>query len=282
MVAKTILITGATAGIGKATSFKLAELGHHLILLSRNKNKLKDTREEIQAKIPNAQVEIIECDLSSQKSIRKSAEIIKQHFPVIDVLINNAGINTDQHELTEDGIEKTFAVNHLAYFLLTGLLLDNIKISKQARIINVSSNGHRGVDLDLEKIKNNEYKGRYPTYRRSKLANVMFTIDLAEKLKDSDVRVNCLHPGLINTNIGMEDQSFVRRLVNNYKKRFAGSPKKGAGTIVYLATSAQVRNITGKYFVNRKIQRYSKKADNVTVRNSLWKLSEQLTGFSYP
>lgn len=278
---KTAIITGATSGIGKESAVKLAKLGHQIILLSRNKKKLEITKSEIFSKTNNSNITTVKCDLSSQKDIKTVAKDVKKQFPVIDVVINNAGINTAENELTKDGIELTFAVNHLAYFLLTGLLLENIKRSKRGRIINVSSNGHRGINLNIKKIRNNEYKGRYSTYRRSKLANVMFTIDLANKLKESKVTVNCLHPGLINTNIGMNDPGITRRLVNAYKKRFAKTPEQGADTIIYLATSDKIANNTGKYFVNRKVTKYSTKASNKIIREKLWKLSEQLTNFTY-
>lgn len=278
---KTALITGSTSGIGKAVAFELARKKFRIILLSRNMDKLIKTKNEISTTTNNPDIYTFKCDLSSQKHIRRISTEIKNKFPVIDVLINNAGINTPTFELTPEGVEKTFAVNHFAYFLLTGLLLESIKKSDQGRVINVSSNGHKKVKLGIEKIRNNQYQGRYSTYRISKLANVMFTIDLAERLSNTTITVNTVHPGLIKTNIGSDDPSIVRKAVNFLKIFFAQSPEEGADTIVYLATSAKVKNITGKYFINRKIVTPSKDVYNTSKRNQLWDLSQKITDFTY-
>lgn len=278
---KTALITGATAGIGEAAAMELASRGYKLILLSRNPLKLGDIKREILKETANEDIYTVLCDLSSQKSIRKAAEEINKDFSVIDILINNAGINTASFELTVDGMEKTFAINHLAYFLLTGLLLKNVKRAKEGRIINVSSNGHYKVDLDIDKLRNNSYKGRYATYRRSKLANVMFTIDLAQKLRGSGVTVNSVHPGLVNTDIGKEDPGIGRKFVNFLKSYIALTPEQGADTIIYLATSPEVRSVTGKYFEKRRIKPHSRAADNLNIRKKLWDLSEKLSNFDY-
>lgn len=278
---KTALITGSTSGIGKAVAFELASKKYRIILLSRNMDRLIKTKNEIITVTNNPDIYTFECDLASQKQIRSISAEIRNKFPVIDVLVNNAGINTSTFEVTPDGVEKTFAVNHFAYFLLTGLLLDSIKKSDQGRVINVSSNGHKKVKLDIEKIRSNQYQGKYSTYRRSKLANVMFTIDLAERLSNTSVTVNTVHPGLIKTNIGSDDPGIIRKTVNFLKIFFAQSPEKGADTIVYLATSANVENITGRYFINRKITTPSKDVYNISKRNQLWDLSKKITNFTY-
>jgi len=278
---KTILITGSTSGIGKAAAIILAKQRHKVVLVSRNNEKLKSTQKEIKSVTKLPKIEVCQCDLSSQKSIRKSASILRKKYPVIDVLITNAAIHNSRFELTEDGIEKTFATNHLGYFLLTGLLLPNIKNSPFGHIINVSSNGHRWTKIDLEALVKPAKYNKYKAYMRSKLANIMFTIDLAERLNDTNIRVNSLHPGLVYTNIGMDKPDIIRKLTNVYKKIFAKTPEEGVETIIYLTTSVKVKNLTGKYFVGKKITKTSLESQNKEKREALWTLSEKLVNFKF-
>ena len=277
---RTVVITGSTSGIGKATAKILAEKRYRLILVSRDLSKLEQTRLEIISATNNQNVHIFECDFSSQKSIRNVTKIILIKYPRIDVLINNAGIHVSNFELTENGIEKTFAVNHLGYFLLTGLLLKNIKKSKFGQIINVSSDGHRWIKFNNIYYKDGNKYNKYMAYRKSKLANLMFTFELAKRLKNTNIRVNSLHPGLVYTNIGMEKPDLLRVLSNIYKKYFAKAPEQGAETIVYLVCSEAVK-ATGKYFVNKLATIASKEAYDAKKQKVLWNLSEELTGYSY-
>lgn len=278
---KTTLITGATSGIGRATAFEIAKQGHILILPCRNMEKGELLKAEIIADSGNEKVHLFECDLSSQQSIRTAAKEILSKFDTIDILINNAGIHSPKLELTEDNIEKTFAVNHLAYFLLTGLLLEAVNNSKNGRIINVASRSHKEIKLNASTLPYPKYYSRYIAYKRSKLANVMYTIDLAERLRDANVTVNSMHPGLVYTAIGMESPSIFRKIADQYKKRFARSPEKGAETVVYLATSDEVEGVTGKYFIDKQEAAMSRYVSDEDVRKELWELCEELTGFNY-
>lgn len=278
---KTILITGSTSGIGKATALGLASQGFRIILLSRSKEKLEKTKDEIVSATRNHDVFTIQCDLSSQNAIYNASSKIHAKFTKIDVLINNAAILLPKMEFTVDGIEKTFAINHLAYFLLTGLLLDLIKKADQGRILNVSSRCHNKYKFMLEKLLAYKIHGKYNLYCRSKLANIMFTISLANKLKDTNITVNALHPGLIFTNIGLDKPDILRILSNIYKKYFADTPEEGAETSIYLAISDDVKDVTGQYFVKKKMSSYSKQASKADIREKLWSSSEKLTGFKY-
>jgi NAD(P)-dependent dehydrogenase (short-subunit alcohol dehydrogenase family) len=278
---KTILITGATAGIGKATATKLARKGHKIILLSRDKQKLLQTKKEIVEETNNNNIDIVQCDLSSQKNIRNTAKRITTKYNSLDILINNAGIHSKEALMSEDGIEKTFAVNHLAYFLLTGLLLKLLKKGVDPRIINVSSNAHGYSKLDFDDIANPKKYKLFPVYGKSKLANVLFTIELAERAKKHGITVNCLHPGFIKTNIGTDNLTLRRRFITILKKYIAETPEKGASRLMYLALSDEVKRATGKYFVNNKVKEVSKKLLNKNQINGLWKLSEKLTNYRY-
>lgn len=264
-----ILLTGATAGIGKETALALAS-NHTLILPVRNLDKGKKVREEILQKNPQADIRLYLCDLASMQSIKDFAEQVKQDFHQIDVLINNAGLWQNKFETTPDGIEVTWAVNHLAPFLLTNLLLDWLKKADSARIVNVSSDLHQGEInwQDVEFRKN--FNGLY-AYRQSKLANILFTRLLAQKLKDTAVTANALMPGFIATDIFRKMPVFVRWLI----PLFAKTPKQGAETTIYLATSPEVAGISGEYFKDKKRASSSYASKNMDSARKLWDLSMQ-------
>lgn len=266
MINRTVLITGATDGIGKQTAIELAKLGYRVIIHGRNKERAQQTVNEIQHTTNNSQLSFIVCDLASLKDVRKLAEEIKSKYDRLDILINNAGVYMKQRVLTEDGYETTFAVNHLSHFLLTNLLLDTIIKSDDGRIINVSSVAHLRSNLDFGNLNAEKYFDGYGAYSLSKLANLLFTKELSYK-PENNITVNALHPGVITT-----------KLLRIGFNTDGASVKKGAETSVYLATSEEVKNISGEYFSDKQKARYNRIADDPTITNKFWEVSSALVG----
>ncbi len=266
---KIVLVTGSTDGIGKQTAIDLAEMGAHVIVHGRNENRARDAMQDIIALTGNDNLHFVVADLSSFSQIRKMADAIYRHFDKIDVLINNAGVYKTQRELSEDGYELTFVINHLAHFLLTNLLLDLIKKSDYKRIINVASQAH-GSSLEFDNLQGEEYYDGYDAYSRSKLCNIMFTYTLARKLERTGITTNVLHPGVISTKLlhegfGMEGTSI----------------ESGSKTSIYLASSDEVTNVSGKYFVNKRESNSSEISYNTQLQKQLWEASEKMTGLSF-
>jgi NAD(P)-dependent dehydrogenase (short-subunit alcohol dehydrogenase family) len=272
---KICLITGATDGIGNETARCLGKQNAQLILVGRNQEKGEKVRKILIAKTGNDQIEILTADLSNMKAIRYLVERIHSRYDRLDVLINNAGAFFAQREETDEGFEKTFALNHLNYFLLTKLLLDLIKKGKNARIINVASGAHIGVTLDFDDLQGeNDYSG-WTAYKRSKLMNIMFTYKLAELLKDTPITVNTLHPGFVRTRFGDNNTGIVGIGLNLAKKIGAISIKKGATTSVFLATSPMVKGVSGKYFVKCKPEKSSASSYNKSDIDRLWRTTDE-------
>ena len=265
-----ILLTGATAGIGKETAFALAQKNNILILPVRNLAKGEELKKELLQKKPEAQIKLYACDLASMQSIKNFVEQIKQDFEQIDVLINNAGLWQNKLETSTDGIELTWAVNHLAPFLLTNLLLDLLKKAESARIVNVASDLHQG-EINWQDVEFKKNFSGLNAYKQSKLANILFTRLLAEKLKGTKITVNALMPGFIATEIFRKMPSFVRWII----PLFAKTPKQGAETTVYLATSPEVASISGEYFKDKKQAKSSYYSKNMEAAQKLWDLSTQ-------
>lgn len=276
---KLCIVTGATSGIGKAAALKLADRGAYLILLSRNEEKARRIRDELIAQTANTGIEIMLADFSYLYEIREVAEQILAKFNRIDVLINNAGMMAAKREETLDGIERTIAVNHMAPFLLTNLLLPALKAAKQARIINVSSEAHRlGASIfNAEDLQLRKNYSPMKAYGLSKLYNIMFTHELAKRLKDTAVTANAMHPGLVNTGLARQAQWYLK-LIYLIGGPFMRSPASGAETILYLATSEDAEKTTGKYFKRREIYPPASLAFDDTLSALLWEKSEQLTG----
>lgn len=265
---KTILVTGSTDGIGLETATRLAMQGHRIILHGRNDKKIDEAISEIKLHYPNLELETIRADLSSLEEVKSMAAELNRRFDKLDVLINNAGIYMNKRELSRDGIEMTFAVNHLAHFALTLQLLDLLKKSAPSRIINVSSMAHTGSVSTFENYNFNTNFNSFASYSLSKLANILFTNELAERLNSTGVTVNCLHPGVIDTKL-------LRAGFGNFG---GGSLEQGAKTSIYLALMEEVSDITGKYFSDSKIIKPSADAHNKELQKELWDLSVQLTG----
>lgn len=269
MEEKVVLITGATDGIGRQTAFDLAGKGMHVIVHGRTEKKAMSERDFIIQKTENPNIQAVYCDLSSLTDIRRMAADIRKRVEKIDVLINNAGVFKNHREFSPEGYEMTFAVNHLAYFLLTGLLLDLIKKSGNGRIINVASQAHASA-LDFDNLHGEKHYEGYDAYARSKLCNILFTFDLAQRLQGSGVTANCLHPGVISTKL----------LHTGFG--MGGAPvQKGSVTSVYLATSPDVEGITGNYFVNKQVSSPAQIAQDKQIQLKLRHVSETLCEYRF-
>ena len=273
MTGKTCLVTGANSGIGKSTAQALAKLGATVVMLCRDRQRAEPVFDQIKGATGNQTVELMICDLSSQKDIRRFAsEFIDTHRR-LDVLINNAGIVARRRSLTEDGIESTFAVNHLGYFLLTTLLLDLLNKSAPSRIVSVSSAAHAYGKIDFDNLQGEKKYGGFSAYCNSKLANVLFTYELARRLEGTGVTANCLHPGGVGTGLFRNLPKPVEALI----KLVTISPEKGAETPVYLASSADVEGVTGKYFAKKRETRTSNESYNEDAARRLWEVSAKMT-----
>jgi retinol dehydrogenase-12 len=278
MKGKTVLVTGSSSGIGLETAKVLAQQGAEIILVARNEDKLKEAVAAIKAATGNDKLKYYTADFSSQKSIRDLALKIKKDYTRLDVLINNAGGVFPDFKLSEDGLEMTIATNHFAYFLLTNLLLDLLKKADSARIVNVASDSHYRGKIDFESFKKNKGYFILSAYEQSKLANVLFTAELAERLKGTRITANSLHPGsMVRTGIGSKDTSKFVRFFWSIASAIAGmSIEDGAKTSVYLASSSAVNGVSGKYFNKCKVQKESARAKDRQLQQELWKVSEQL------
>jgi NAD(P)-dependent dehydrogenase (short-subunit alcohol dehydrogenase family) len=280
---KTCLVTGSTSGIGKEIAAGLAKMKANVVLVGRNKAKCQATMEEIWRTASSivtdkSRISYLLADLSSQASIRQLASEFLDNYESLDVLINNAGVFLSRRFTTVDNIEYTFAVNHLAPFLLTNLLYEKMKASSPSRIITTSSVAHRGARINFDNLQFE--RGRYnglEAYRQSKLANILFTKELARRSRGSGVTSNCFHPGGVRTNL-VQNNPWYYRLIWTIINPFLVSPKKGAGTAIYLASSSKVAEISGEYFVNRRPIHLSGLADDKDAADRLWKISEELTG----
>ena len=274
---KTILITGATNGIGKAAAINFAESAKSIAFTYRNEKLAEDLKNEMQKINPNLSINSFFCDFSVQDSIRECADKIKNDLKAIDLLINNAGVVNTEYSETIDGIENTFAVNHLGYFLFTNLLLDLVKKESESRIINVSSAAHhfvKGMQWDDINYKD-DFKMGLKAYGQSKLGNILFTKQLAKKLQKDGVTVNAIHPGGVNTSLGNQNNSLLGRVLKIILKPFFRSPLKGANTIIYLAEIDGL-SITGAYWVDGRVAKTSHYSKNEAEAEKLWRLSEKL------
>jgi len=274
---KICIITGANSGVGKATAKQLAALDFHVVMVVRNEEKGRKALEEIKLEIGKNSLELMMCDFASQKSIHEFVKKFKEKYDRLDVLVNNHGVIPSKRFITEDGIESAFAINHLGYFLLTNLLLDMIKASSPARIINVCSGSYaaiRKIRLDDYNFEKRRYSW-FKAYSETKLYNVMFTLDLADQLKSVGVTVNTFTPGFTLTNLGQSLRSM--RLVTKLRARKAATPDDAAKIAVYLATSKEMENISGKYFMKMEMKEPTRIAKDKVLQEELWDLSEKLT-----
>lgn len=272
---KTVLITGGNAGIGKATAIGLAKRGAHVVIACRSRERGLAAVEEIEKESGNNRVDLLVMDLASQRSVRAAAKEFQERFGKLDVLINNAGVFLPKREVTEDGIEKTFATNYLGHFLLTHLLLDTLKKSSPSRIVNVASK-HGGIKINFDDLMLEKSYSILKAVGPTKLGLVMFTKELAKKLEGSGVTVNSLHPGLVRTTL-LKDTGFLRYI---FKLIPHVSPAKGAETSIYLASSPDVQNVSGKFFSNKKETATGKQANIDADNQRLYDTSMKLAGLN--
>jgi len=273
----TVLITGGTSGIGKATAVAMAAMGANVVVVGRNQERGGAAVEEIKAQSHNESVELMLADLSVQAEVRRLAEEFLERYDRLDVLVNNAGLVQSKRTETPDGIETTLAINYLAPFLLTNLLLGCLEQSAPSRVITVSSEAQRWGTMDFEDMQSRrKYRG-FPVYGMTKLANIMFTYELAERLDGTDVSANCLHPGSVGTNFGQNNRGAMALFFRTFKP-FMRSPEQGADTLIWLASSPEIDGVSGKYFSDRKEIEAKKVAYDPAARRRLWEISEQLTG----
>lgn len=274
---KTIIVTGANAGIGKAVALQLVQQGHHVVAVCRDEVKGKAAVAEIRAAAgADARVDLVLGDLSTVAGVRELAARLLAQYHAIHVLINNAGVWMTQRKLNVDGIEMTFMVNHLAPFLLSNLLLDRLKASAPARIVNVNAGLFVKGEADLEKLPAGENFNRFKTYMHSKLCNVYFTTELAQRLNGSGVTVTALHPGVIRTNLG--DAPGALGALIRFAKRFWATPEDGAKPVVRLAIADDVQGVTGTYYNELEEMPITDNAKNPETSVKLWALSEKLCG----
>ncbi|MSP14708.1 MAG: SDR family oxidoreductase [Chloroflexi bacterium] len=279
MHGKICIITGATSRIGRETARGLAKLGATVVVIGRNQPKSVATVEAIRQETGNPSIEYLLADLSVQGQIRALADDIIKRYPRIDVLVNNAGGTFLQRQLTSDGIEMTFALNHLAPFLLTHLLLDTLKVSTPSRIVNVSSGSHKQAKMNFDDLQGTQHYAGFQAYGQSKLANLLFTYELAHRLEGTRVTVNALHPGLVATNVAGANGPLVR-FIWWLITRFGISAAEGARTPIYLSSAAEVAGVTGRYFYKERAISSSPASNDATAAARLWQMSAQLVGLS--
>jgi len=278
---KTALVTGATNGIGLASARALARMGATLFIVARDPQRAEAARAEIARAGNGADVRILRADLASQGDVRRAAAEFLASGAPLHILLNNAGVMQLSRTETDDGIETTFAVNHLAYFLLTNLLLERIRASAPARIVNVASDAHRmGGALDFDDLGSSRRYSAMGVYGRSKLANVLFTRELARRLAGSGVTVNAVHPGVVRTGLGQNNDAPILKFLTNLARPFFRSPEKGAETSIWACTAPELDSVTGRYFSDRREQKPHANALDAAAASRLWDASAKLVGLA--
>ncbi|MGY4768354.1 SDR family oxidoreductase [Kribbella sp. CWNU-51] len=275
MAGRTVLVTGGTGGIGKATAAGLAILGARVAITGRDRGRAEAAADEIRT-ATGAQVDVFVADVSSQAEVRRLAAEVLADRARIDVLVNNVGGYWNTRHVTADGLERTFAVNHLAPFLLTQLLLERLGESGTARVVTVSSNAHTAGRIDFEDLQGERSYSGDRAYSQSKLANILFTYELARRLQGTSITTNALHPGVVRTAFGAEDPSGVQRVVVPVLRPFLKSPARGAATSIHLASARGLAQVSGKYFVNGKPKASSARSYDEAAARRLWEISEEL------
>jgi NAD(P)-dependent dehydrogenase (short-subunit alcohol dehydrogenase family) len=276
MTGKTVLITGGTGGIGRATAVGLASLGARVGITGRDRERAEKAAAAIASESHNPAIEVFVADLSSQTEVRRLADEVLAAYPRLDVLVNNVGGFWAHRHVTADGLEHTFALNHLAPFLLTHLLLERLTASAPARVVTVSSGAQSMGSIDFDDLMGERNYAGQRAYNQSKLANVMFTYELAKRLKGTGVTATALHPGLTNTAFSAEDPSMG--LLVKVLRPFMGSPARGADTAVYLSSSPEAEGLSGRYFSKRKVRRSNEASYDAAITGRLWDVSAALVG----
>ena len=280
MQGKVVLITGGTSGIGRAAATALAATGAEVVVTGRNRERGEAAVGEIRRASGSAKVSLMLADLAVQAEVRRLAQGFQERHDRLDVLVNNAGLIQSRRTETPEGIELTLAVNHLAPFLLTNLLLDLLKRSAPSRIITVSSEARRHAEIDFDDLQSERRYRAFPVYGMTKLANILFTYELAERLRGTGVVANCVHPGGVNTNFGNNDRSLGILLFRAFKP-FMRTPEQGADTVVYLASSPEAGEMSGEYLMDREEISPAQPRDR-GLQKRLWDVSEELTNLKVP
>ena len=279
MAGKTVLVTGATSGIGRATAAGLAAMGARVAITGRDHERAERAAGEI-GTATGGRVDVFVADLSSQAEVRRLAGEVLQTYPRVDVLVNNVGGYWNTRHVTADGLERTFALNHLASFLLTNLLLDRLKQSAPARVVTVSSGAQANGRIDFDDLQGERSYSGARAYSQSKLANVLFTYELARGLQAGVVTANALHPGVVRTSFGAEDPGGVQRLLVPLMRPFMKAPAQGAATSIHVASSPDLEQRTGLYFANSKARRSSERSYDDDAAARLWQVSADLVGLT--
>jgi retinol dehydrogenase-14 len=277
MTNKTVMITGGTGGIGRATADGLASLGASVAITGRDAGRAEDAAHQIRA-ATGARVDVFVADLSSQSEVRRLADEALEQLSRIDVLVNNVGGFWNDRQLTADGLERTFALNHLAPFLLTNLLLDRLTHAGSARVVTVSSHAHSQGRIDFGDLQGERSYSGAQAYNQSKLANVLFSYELARRVQGSGVVANVLHPGVVSTSFGAESPGHTQRVLVPLLRPLMKSPARGARTAIRLASASDLAAVSGHYFVNGKPKRSSPRSHDSDVAARLWRVSAELVG----
>jgi NAD(P)-dependent dehydrogenase (short-subunit alcohol dehydrogenase family) len=278
---KTAVITGGTSGIGRATAVELARRGARLLLVGRNEERASETLAAIRAAAPKTDAEVIRGDFAAQAEVRRVGEELAKRVDALDLLINNHGVTLMSRSTTPDGYESTFAINHLGYFHLTGLLLPKLRATPGARIVSVASEAHRFGALDLDDLHSVRKYGAMNVYGKSKSANIHFTRELARRYASPQLTINCVHPGGVATNLGAGNGrgwDLVHRVI----MRFMKTPEEGAQTSLYAATAPEVAGVSGAYYADCKPKQPAAHCRDDATARRLWAISEELTGLRYP
>lgn len=277
MEGRVCAITGASSGLGYETALALAGKGATIVLLCRSEPRGRQASERIVAKTGNGDVHVVTCDHANFDSVRAAATQLLERFDALHVLVHNAGLMIMRRRITVDGLEETFQVNHLSAFLLTALLRARLVASAPARVICVASLAHRASAIDFDDLQSERYYDGWAVYGRSKLANILFSSELARRLEGTGVTANALHPGLVRTGFGRNDGGAMRALMTVAQVTpFAISPRRGARTQVWLASAAEIQSVSGRYFVSCRERRPSGSARDVNLQRRLWEASEAL------
>lgn len=275
---KIVIVTGANSGMGMATTATLADMGATVVMLCRNEKRGMEALHTL-LKNSDRKLDLMLCDLGDFSSIKTFADAFRSKYKKLDILVNNAGFISLDRQLTKDGLERQFGVNHIGHFLLTMRLVD--LIPQGGRIVNVASGAHKTGKIHFEDINLTKGFNVIKAYSQSKLANVLFTRELASRLKDKEITVNCCHPGAVATNMGISRDTGFGKTITGMLKPFFQTPEQGARTAIYLASGEEVRDITGEYFYRCKIARSSKRSKDMELAKRLFEFSEQLVGCAY-
>lgn len=279
MAGRTVLVTGATSGIGQATALGLARMGAHVAITGRDGERTEGVAREIRA-TASGPVDAFVADLSSMAEVRRLADEVLQRLPRLHVLVNNVGGYWNTRHVTADGFERTFALNHLAPFLLTNLLLDRLRASAPARVVTVSSNAQALGRIDFDDLQGERSYSGARAYNQSKLANVLFTYELARRLAGGAVTANALHPGVVRTSFGAEDPGRAQRLLVPFVRPFMKSPAQGAETSIHVASAPALEQVTGRFFARSTTRRSSARSYDEAAAARLWQVSADLVGLT--